>query len=57
VRGTLTTTRWADCRAGKPVELGLYQGTTHTWPAGDAATPSAGQVIWTFFRSITEDHR
>ncbi|HKN92041.1 MAG TPA: PHB depolymerase family esterase [Acidimicrobiia bacterium] len=57
LQGTLTTTRWADCRTGKPVELGLYQGNTHIWPAGDAATPSAGQVIWTFFRSIMEDHQ
>jgi polyhydroxybutyrate depolymerase len=57
VQGTLTTTRWADCRTGKPVELGLYQGNTHIWPTGDAATPAAGQVIWTFFRSITEGHQ
>jgi len=57
VQGSLTLTLWADCRSGKPVELGLYHGNTHVWPAGDAATPSAGQVIWTFFRSITEDHR
>ena len=57
VQGTLTTTRWDHCRSGKPVELGVYQGSTHIWPAGNATTPSAEQVIWTFFRSITEDRQ
>jgi polyhydroxybutyrate depolymerase len=57
VQGTLTVTRWTDCRTGKPVELALYQGRAHVWPAGDATTPSAGQVIWNFFRSIPEDRR
>jgi polyhydroxybutyrate depolymerase len=57
VLGTLTVTRWTDCQTGKAVELGVYQGHTHIWPAGDAVTPSAGQAIWTFFRSIREDHR
>jgi polyhydroxybutyrate depolymerase len=57
VQGSLTVTRWADCRTGKPVELGLYHGNTHVWPTGDAATPAAGQVVWAFFRSITEGHR
>jgi polyhydroxybutyrate depolymerase len=57
VLGTLTVTRWTDCQTGKAVELGVYQGHIHVWPAGDAVTPSAGQAIWTFFRSITEDHR
>ena len=57
VQGTLTTTRWTDCRTGKPVELALYPGNAHFWPMGDAATPSAERVIWDFFRSITEDHQ
>jgi polyhydroxybutyrate depolymerase len=57
VQGTLTTTRWTSCRSGDSVELALYQGNAHIWPAGDAATPSAQQVIWSFFRSIPEEHR
>jgi polyhydroxybutyrate depolymerase len=57
VQGTLTVTRWTDCQTGKAVELGVYHGDTHVWPAGDAVTPPAQQVIWSFFRSITEDHR
>jgi polyhydroxybutyrate depolymerase len=55
--GTLTTTRWTACRSGDPVEFDLYQGSVHEWPAGDAATPSAQQVIWNFFTSIPEAHR
>jgi polyhydroxybutyrate depolymerase len=55
VQGTLTVTRWTDCRSGHPVEFGLYRGNAHVWPTGDASTPSAEQVIWSFFRSITED--
>jgi poly(3-hydroxybutyrate) depolymerase len=57
VEGTLTTTRYDDCRTGKPVELDLYHGNAHVWPTGDATTPAAQRVIWDFFRSITEDHR
>jgi len=56
-RGTLTTTRWTSCGSGDPVELDLYQGDVHQWPAGDAATPSAQQMVWNFFRSIPEEHR
>ncbi|HZQ79363.1 MAG TPA: PHB depolymerase family esterase [Acidimicrobiia bacterium] len=55
--GTLTTTRWTSCGSGDPVELDLYQGDVHQWPAGDAATPPAQQMIWNFFRSIPEEHR
>ena len=56
-QGTLTTTRWTSCGSGDPVELDLYQGDVHQWPAGDAATPSAQQMVWNFFRSIPEEHR
>ena len=57
VQGSLTVTRWTDCRSGKPVEFGLYHGNTHVWPAGDADTPSGGKVVWNFLRRITEDHQ
>jgi polyhydroxybutyrate depolymerase len=57
VQGALTTTLWTSCRTGDAVELALYQGDVHQWPPGDAATPSAQQVIWNFFRSIPEAHR
>jgi polyhydroxybutyrate depolymerase len=55
--GTLTMTRWTACSSGDPVELALYEGNVHMWPAGDAATPPAQKLIWNFFRSIPEANR
>jgi len=56
-QGTLTTTRWASCSSGAPVEFALYQGNVHEWEPGDATTPSAQQVVWNFLQSIPEAHR
>jgi polyhydroxybutyrate depolymerase len=49
--GVLTITRWAGCLPGRAVELALYRGGSHSWPAGDASTPPAQVVVWRFFRS------
>jgi polyhydroxybutyrate depolymerase len=55
-RATATTrypsavsTTWAACRPGARVEMVQYDGGTHAWPAGGSGTPSAEQLIWTFF--------
>ena len=52
-QGTLTTTTWTQCASGREVQLGLYQGGDHGWPAGDATTPSAAQVMWQFLQSLS----
>ena len=52
-QGTLTTTTWTECASGREVQLGLYQGGDHGWPDGDATTPSAAQVMWQFFQSLS----
>lgn len=46
--GELRTERWGQCQAGTQVELATYASGGHYWPAGDAATPPAGQVVWDF---------
>jgi poly(3-hydroxybutyrate) depolymerase/surface polysaccharide O-acyltransferase-like enzyme len=46
--GQLRTERWTRCQAGSRVELATYSSGGHYWPAGDAATPPAGQVVWDF---------
>jgi poly(3-hydroxybutyrate) depolymerase len=45
--GSLTLRRW-QCQDGTRVELATYASGGHEWPAGDAATPPAGQLIWSF---------
>jgi len=50
--GSLTTTAWSGCVPGHPVELAVYQGVSHTWPAGHTTTPSAEAVIWRFFQGL-----
>lgn len=47
VAGTLTTTTWA-CADGRRVELALYAGGDHGWPAGSGATPSGAAAMWAF---------
>lgn len=47
VTGTLTTTTWT-CPGGRRVELALYAGGDHGWPAGSAATPSGAAAMWAF---------
>jgi poly(3-hydroxybutyrate) depolymerase len=50
VSGTLTERHWSGCRSHTRLAYALYGGGSHAWPSGDAQTPSAEQVIWTFFR-------
>jgi len=51
--GHLVTERWDQCRRGARVELATYAAGGHYWPAGDAMTPPAGQVIWDFVNATS----
>jgi polyhydroxybutyrate depolymerase len=55
VSGTLTERHWSGCRSNTRLAYALYDGGSHAWPSGDAQTPSAEQVIWTFFRGPGAD--
>jgi polyhydroxybutyrate depolymerase len=50
-QGDLTSTTWTRCRSGKTVQLSIYLGGNHDWPQGNGVTPSAEQVMWTYFRT------
>jgi polyhydroxybutyrate depolymerase len=60
--GRATVTVWGSCAGGASVELALYQGGSHAWPEGGGpvgpvglggkATPSAQQLIWSFFQAV-----
>jgi len=50
--GTLTSTTWTGCDSGTQVQLSLYVGGTHAWPAATGATPAMAQVSWVFFRRV-----
>ncbi|NJC71136.1 hypothetical protein HC031_15650 [Planosporangium thailandense] len=50
--GRLTVSTWTGCGSGRSVQLAVYEGGSHVWPQGDDATPSAAQVIWSFFRAV-----
>lgn len=48
VTGSLTYQTWASCVQGTRLALATYAGNAnsqHLWPAGDAATPNAADVI------------
>ena len=49
--GTLTTTTWS-CAGGRRVQLALYAGGSHAWPAAGATTPGDTATIWAFFTSL-----
>jgi polyhydroxybutyrate depolymerase len=51
-QGSVTNTTWTGCRSGDAVQLSLYQGANHAWPPAAGATPSAAQVMWSFFETI-----
>jgi polyhydroxybutyrate depolymerase len=55
VSGTLTERHWSGCRSNTRLAYALYDGGSHAWPSGNAQTPSAEQVIWTFFRGPGAD--
>lgn len=50
--GTLTSRTWTGCGSGDLVQLSLYVGGTHAWPAATGATPGMAQVSWAFFRRV-----
>ncbi len=48
--GAVTVTTW-ECADHRKVGLALYQGGSHTWPAGSGTTPSAEAVMWPWLRA------
>jgi polyhydroxybutyrate depolymerase len=48
--GRATVTSWANCRGKGRVALVLYPGGSHAWPEAGAGRPSAGALVWAFFR-------
>ncbi len=50
--GMLSTSSWT-CAAPGRVEVAVYHGGSHAWPAGGPGTPSAQALIWAFFRGLT----
>jgi polyhydroxybutyrate depolymerase len=47
--GSLRLETWTGCTAGTRLAFAVYQGGKHTIPLGNATTPSAASIIWTFF--------
>lgn len=56
-RGSLLLQTWSHCRGAATVAFATYHGGRHSWPAGNAATPSAASVIWGFFSASSSFHR
>jgi polyhydroxybutyrate depolymerase len=52
-RGQVTVTTSSGCAAGTKVVLAHYAHGGHAWPAGDATTPSATSLVWSFFAPRT----
>ena len=48
--GSARVATYDRCRGAGRLEYVLYAGGHHDWPLGDARTPSAGELIWAFFR-------
>jgi polyhydroxybutyrate depolymerase len=46
--GTVINSVWSACQDQTRVQFTLYAGGAHRWPQGEASTPSASQMIWTF---------
>jgi polyhydroxybutyrate depolymerase len=47
--GTVSVSSWSGCSDHTRFQYDLYAGGSHHWPRGNAATPSATQLIWRFF--------
>jgi polyhydroxybutyrate depolymerase len=47
--GSLRLQTWTGCTAGTRLAFAVYQGGKHTIPLGNASTPSAATIIWSFF--------
>jgi polyhydroxybutyrate depolymerase len=46
--GDARVTTFAHCRGTGRLEYVLYGGGAHIWPEGNVATPSGGELIWSF---------
>ena len=49
VTGSLTDVIWTTCAQGMRLAFATYASGSHLWPAADATTPSAANVIERFF--------
>jgi polyhydroxybutyrate depolymerase len=47
-RGSLVLKTWSQCRDHVQLAFATYGGGGHSWPAGNAKTPSAADAIWDF---------
>jgi polyhydroxybutyrate depolymerase len=47
--GSLTISTFTGCAEKSKVTLATYAGGNHAWPQGGPGTPSAEQIIWSFF--------
>ena len=45
----MTLTTWADCSSGARVGFAVWNSGGHGFPWPQGSTPSAAQVIWSFF--------
>jgi poly(3-hydroxybutyrate) depolymerase len=52
-RGSLQLQTWSNGQQGTRLAFATYNGGRHSWPEGDAKTPSAAGVIWSFFSGTT----
>ena len=56
VTGVATVSAWDRCRGAGRVAYALYQGGSHTWPAGRegaSGTPSAEDLVWAWLQHST----
>ena len=51
--GSLQLQQWVSCQKGSRVELATYASGGHYWPAGNATTPPAGQIVWQFVNAAS----
>src|SRR5487761_1243238 len=49
--GSLRLETWTSCKDGTRLAFAVYQGGKHDIPLGNATTPSAASIIWSFFRA------
>jgi poly(3-hydroxybutyrate) depolymerase/peptidoglycan/LPS O-acetylase OafA/YrhL len=54
VAGMLTETLWPDCANGRQIGEAFWTDQTHAWPETTGSTPSAQQVIWDWFTTLTQ---
>lgn len=47
--GLFAIKEWSSCADGKHVELADLSGGSHAWPSGSPGTPSAEELMWTFW--------